>query len=543
MNEIYLSVLQGLQAGLFVCDPAKRGFPILQVDPSFTHLTGYAAGEAIGSKLSILYGSKTEATVVKSIHQALRRAEAFRGDVLCYHADGRTAWHVLVVVPRPAGGGMPASAVMALIDVSERKGREEQLKQQEINFLGIFKNAIEGIYQSTAEGRYLQVNLALAMMYGYSSPEALMKQVRDIEHEIYVDPGTRERFQRLISEADRVRGFEAQVRRRDGRIIWISENARVVRDGNGGIQYYEGFVEEITERKAAEAALQRSQQELIETSRQIGLAEMADGVLHNVGNALNSVNVSAGILADKLAGSKVANLSKVMALLNEHEADLARFLTHDPKGGQLIGYLGKLTEHLLHEQAGLKEEVASLKESVAHATDIIAFQQNSGKNNGRIETVPMAELVEDALRMNANSLARHGIEVVRDFGPDLPPVVVRKHQVLQILVNLIRNAKTACAAAAAPEKRLTLSTSWEPTTRRIRIEVRDNGVGIPPENLGRICTHGFTTRKDGHGFGLHSGLRIAKELGGSLSVHSGGLGQGASFTLEIPCQSPLAKGG
>jgi len=533
MNEIYLSVLQGLQAGLFVCDPAKRGFPILQVDPSFTHLTGYAAGEAIGSKLSILYGSKTEATVVKSIHQALRRAEAFRGDVLCYHADGRTAWHVLVVVPRPAGGGMPASAVMALIDVSERKGREEQLKQQEINFLGIFKNAIEGIYQSTAEGRYLQVNLALAMMYGYSSPEALMKQVRDIEHEIYVDPGTRERFQRLISEADRVRGFEAQVRRRDGRIIWISENARVVRDGNGGI----------TERKAAEAALQRSQQELIETSRQIGLAEMADGVLHNVGNALNSVNVSAGILADKLAGSKVANLSKVMALLNEHEADLARFLTHDPKGGQLIGYLGKLTEHLLHEQAGLKEEVASLKESVAHATDIIAFQQNSGKNNGRIETVPMAELVEDALRMNANSLARHGIEVVRDFGPDLPPVVVRKHQVLQILVNLIRNAKTACAAAAAPEKRLTLSTRWEPTTRRIRIEVRDNGVGIPPENLGRICTHGFTTRKDGHGFGLHSGLRIAKELGGSLSVHSGGLGQGASFTLEIPCQSPLAKGG
>jgi len=122
-------------------------------------------------------------------------------------------------------------------------------------------------------------------------------------------------------------------------------------------------------------------------------------------------------------------------------------------------------------------------------------------------------------------------------------VVVRKHQVLQILVNLIRNAKTACAAAAAPEKRLTLSTRWEPTTRRIRIEVRDNGVGIPPENLGRICTHGFTTRKDGHGFGLHSGLRIAKELGGSLSVHSGGLGQGASFTLEIPCQSPLAKGG
>jgi len=541
MKEMYLSVLHGLQAGLFVCDAAKAGFPITQIHSSFTDLTGYAAGEVVGSKLSILFGSKTEPAVVRALHKALRQGEAFRGELLCYHSDGRTAWYVMIAVPRPAREGRAAGAVMALVDVSERKRREEQLKQQESNYQGIFKHALEGIYQSTAEGRYLQVNPALAKMYGYSSPTALMEKVSDIGRQVYVDPLMRERFKCLIGEADCVRGLEYQVRRRDERIIWISENARVVRDGNGGIQYYEGFIEEITRRKEAEASLQRSQQELMETSRQIGLAEMADGVLHNVGNALNSINASVSALADKLTGSKASSLSKVMALLNEHKSDLARFLTDDPKGGHLIGYLGQLTQHLLQEQTHLKREVESLAKTVEHATDIIAFQQDSAKRNGLIETAQIAELVEDALRMNASSLARHRIEVVRDFAPNLPPVVVPKHQILQILVNLIRNAKSACVVSKSPEKRLILRTGFEPATRRIHIEVKDNGVGIPPENLARIFTHGFTTRRNGHGFGLHSGVRIANELGGSLSVQSGGPGQGSSFVVEFPCQPPLAR--
>jgi signal transduction histidine kinase len=232
-----------------------------------------------------------------------------------------------------------------------------------------------------------------------------------------------------------------------------------------------------------------------------------------------------------------------MALLNEHKSDLARFLTDDPKGGHLIGYLGQLTQHLLQEQTHLKQEVESLAKTVEHATDIIAFQQDSAKRNDLIETAQIAELVEDALRMNASSLARHRIEVVRDFAPNLPPVVVPKHQILQILVNLIRNAKSACVGSKSPEKRLILRTSFEPATRRIHIEVKDNGVGIPPENLARIFTHGFTTRKNGHGFGLHSGVRIANELGGSLSVQSGGPGQGSSFVVEFPCQPPLARAG
>jgi PAS domain S-box-containing protein len=543
LAQLQETILDSLGAGLFVCDAKIPGYPIIQISSSFTTITAYTDGEAIGEKLSLLYGSRTDPATVKEANRALRSAEEFRGELLCSRADGATVWCELVIVPQLSGDGSPDHFAMALIDISARKKRDEQFREQEANFRGIFENSVEGIYQSTPEGRYLRVNTALARMYGYSSPEALMKQVCDIENQIYVDASMRERFKNLMDEADHVRGLEYQVRRRDGGIIWISENSRMVRDTNGKARYYEGFVEEITQRKEAEAALQQSQQRLIETSRQIGLAEITTGLLHNIGNALTSVNISASVAADKLSHSKIGYLSKAIDLLRAHDADLAQFITSDPKGRKTIVYLGELAPRLVQEQAELKEEIGSLKKSVEHANDILACQQNYAKSAGRPETVQPVQLVEDALQMNANSLARHGIRIIRDYAPDLPDVTVRKHQVLQILVNLIRNAQKACDEADLPEKCLTLRLGCTQADRRVQIQVRDNGVGIPTENLARIFTHGFTTRKDGHGFGLHSGVRMAEEMGGSLRAHSEGVGRGASFVLEFPCQPPAQKAG
>jgi PAS domain S-box-containing protein len=536
------TVLAGLGAGLFVCGAKKQGFPIVQITPGFTAMTAYTEEEAMGQKLCLLYGSRTDAEAATAANHALNRARRFQGELLCYRADGTTVWCELMIVPRLSQDGSPDHFVMALTDISARKQREEQFREQEANFRGIFENAVEGIYQSTPEGRYLRVNTALARMYAYPSPEALMKQVCDIENQIYVDASMRERFKTLMDEAGHVRGLEYQVRRRDGRIIWISENSRIVRDTNGKARYYEGFIEEITQRKEAEAALQQSQQRLLETSRQIGLTEMTTGILHNMGNALNSVNISASVVADKVRLSKVGNLSKAAALLRQHEADLAQFVTSDPKGRQLMGYLGDLASFLLKEQAGLQAELDSLKKGLEHANDILARQQNYAKSAGRLETVPPVQLVEDALQMNANSLARHHIGILREYAPNLPEVTVQKHLILQILVNLIRNAQKACEAADLQEKSLTVRIRRRPASHRLQIEVQDTGVGIPPENLARIFTHGFTTRTDGHGFGLHSGMRMAHEMGGSLTARSEGAGKGASFILEFPCQPPAEQG-
>jgi PAS domain S-box-containing protein len=541
--ELQESILNGLGAGLFVCDTRSRHFSFVQISPRFTELTGYPSEKIIGEKLSVLYGTRTDAATVKAIERALGRGQSFRGELLCYCADGAAVvWCELVIVPRNGEPRTPEYFIGALVDISERKQREQQLRDQEVNCRRIFENSVQGIYQSTPGGRYLQVNQALAKMYGYRSPDALLKQVSDIENQIYVDPAMRERFKALINENDEVRGLEYQVRRRDGKIIWISENARVIRDTNGRARYYEGFIEEITQRKEAEAALQESQLQLMETSRQIGLAEMATGLLHNIGNALNSITVSTDVAADKVRSSRTDNLSKAIALLQKQAAEPGHFLADDAKGQQLIAYLDQLARYFAEEKTELLEELKCLKKAVEHANEIIACQQTCAKTSRRAETVKAVELVEDALRMNSNSLARHRIAVVRDYAPDLPPVTVQKHQILQILVNLIRNAQKACEDSGSPDKRLTLRMSSVPEIRQVQIEVQDSGIGIPRENLARLFTHGFTTRKDGHGFGLHSGARMAEVMGGSLTAHSDGIGQGARFILAFPVEPPLRPG-
>jgi signal transduction histidine kinase len=146
--------------------------------------------------------------------------------------------------------------------------------------------------------------------------------------------------------------------------------------------------------------------------------------------------------------------------------------------------------------------------------------------------------IEDALSMNRDAMARHNIQIRRDFA-EVPPILTEKHKVLQILVNLIRNAKHACHDSAMLDKQILLRVANG--NGRIKVSVTDNGIGIPRENLTRIFSHGFTTRKEGHGFGLHSGALAAKEMGGNLIAFSEGLGSGATFTLELPVQKPKSN--
>ncbi|MFO1497881.1 MAG: ATP-binding protein [Verrucomicrobiota bacterium] len=290
--------------------------------------------------------------------------------------------------------------------------------------------------------------------------------------------------------------------------------------------------EEIEERKAAEEALKKAQRELVDASRLAGMAEVATTVLHNVGNVLNSVNVSATLVADKIKQSRVSMIPKVAAMMKEHAADLGEFLTSDVKGRQVPLFVENLGEHLTKEQGVLLEEVASLQKHVGHIKEIVSMQQGYAKVSGVFERLPIVDLIEDALRLNAGALGRHEVQVAREYQPELPLITVDRHKTLQILVNLIRNAQHACDEAGSKNKKIILRI--ESAGQLVRISVIDNGIGIPPENLNRIFNHGFTTRKNGHGFGLHSGALAAKEMGGALRVSSGGTGQGACFILELP---------
>jgi ligand-binding sensor domain-containing protein/C4-dicarboxylate-specific signal transduction histidine kinase len=288
---------------------------------------------------------------------------------------------------------------------------------------------------------------------------------------------------------------------------------------------------DITGRRLAEAEREDMNRQLIEASRQAGMAEVATGVLHNVGNVLNSINVSTTLVADHVHHTRAVNISKIAALFDEHKADLAGFLTNDSRGQMVPSYLSALAETLATEQKALNTELGHLQKNVEHIKEIVATQQSYARTSGATETVSVPEMIESALLINAGSLARHEVEIIRDYQAS-PAVDTNKHKVMQILINLVSNAKYACDESGRTEKRITVRTTSD--DRGVKIAVIDNGAGIPAENLTRIFNHGFTTREHGHGFGLHSSALAARELGGSVTVQSDGPGHGATFILELP---------
>lgn len=290
---------------------------------------------------------------------------------------------------------------------------------------------------------------------------------------------------------------------------------------------------QVAAKEKALTDLAEAQSSLVEVSRAAGMAEVATGVLHNVGNVLNSVNVSCTLLVDQLRESRTGNLTKLAEMLHGNQDNLSRFLTDDPRGQKIPQYLVSLAPALEEEHRVMHKETRALQDRIEHIKEIVVMQQSYGRVSGVNEILSPEQLMEDAVKINLGALARHNITLRREY-EDVPLITVDKHMVLQILLNLISNAKYACSDSGRNEKVITLKILGN-SNDHIQMKVEDNGTGISRENLNRIFQHGFTTKKTGHGFGLHSGALAARRLGGSLSVHSDGVGLGAVFTLELPC--------
>ena len=282
--------------------------------------------------------------------------------------------------------------------------------------------------------------------------------------------------------------------------------------------------------KTAEA--ETLKQEMLDASRQAGMAEVATGVLHNVGNILNSVNVSASLIQKQYAKSALKNLEKATGLIDQYESTFAEFVANDNRGKKLPQYLVTVSKALKEEQQSVETEFADLTRNIEHIKEIIAVQQTMAKSSGLHQELHASEIIRDVLTANKESLCNHKIEVDVQLADPDPFLVADKHRILQILINLVRNAKDAMLEAKIVEPRVSLRTWTESDC--VCFEVGDNGVGIAPEKISKIFQHGFTTKRHGHGFGLHSSANAATEIGGQLSAASEGLGRGARFLLRVP---------
>jgi PAS domain S-box-containing protein len=418
-----------------------------------------------------------------------------------------------------------------------------ELQQRESLFRLVFEHAPVGISWKRADlGDVFHLNPTFRRILGLSHDELMDHTL--LARLVHRDDASRQEARTRSIESGASDSFTLEERfvLADGRVIWGLLSVAVVRDPAGAIIQEIGILEDITPRKQAEEQLAATYKNLVTTSRIAGMAEVATGVLHNVGNVLNSLNVSSNLLGDANQQSKVSMLVKLSALVDEHAADLGTYLMTDPKGKLIPDLLHKLAENSLVEREWFATEIAAMQKNIDYIKAIIAMQQNYATTAGAVETIEASSLFEDALRMNERDLSRHQIRVVRDFTP-VSPLTIEKDKALQILIDLIHNAREACdefAATVGGEKIVTVSIhSGSPGY--VRLIVRDNGIGIPAENLTRIFSHGFTTRPGGHGFALHTSILAAKAMKGSLTASSDGPGKGASFTLELPINPPALK--
>ena len=291
---------------------------------------------------------------------------------------------------------------------------------------------------------------------------------------------------------------------------------------------------EVNERKKAQAEREELHQQLMQASRQAGMADVASSVLHNVGNVLNSINVSTDILLKTLKKPMVGDVCRIASMFHEHQDNLQVFLTQDPTGKQIPSYLGIVAESLSGSHQTIQSEISSLVSKIDHIKQVIMSQQNIAHAGEVREKAAVEELMEQALMMGMPEPEKYGIRVVREYA-QVPTIMTDRHHVLQILVNVITNAKNSMVEYPGKSHCLTLRIGL-PADRResVRFEVIDTGGGITAENFPRLFAQGFTTRKAGHGLGLHSAAISAKNLGGLLQAQSEGEGRGATFMLDLP---------
>ncbi len=279
----------------------------------------------------------------------------------------------------------------------------------------------------------------------------------------------------------------------------------------------------------------KNQQQLA-TARQAGMAEVAASVLHNVGNVLNSVNVSASMIEEKITGSKLEGLTQLSKLLEENKSNLGSYITHDPVGSDLPKYITLLASQWKKEQTDLKNEAESLIRNINHIRTIINMQQNLSKVTAMEQITSIASTIDEALFITGVTENHKEILVRKEYS-NLGHILVDKVKLLQILVNLINNAKDSLKATNGKSKSLHIKL-YNHKNDKIKIEITDNGAGINPVNLSNIFAYGFTTKKEGHGFGLHTSALDAKDMGGMIIAKSDGPNKGATFILELPYKLP-----
>ncbi len=338
--------------------------------------------------------------------------------------------------------------------------------------------------------------------------------------------------------------YEVELRIYDtnGKMHWhyAKGHPHIPENPNETTRYLSGIAMDVTDRKAIEEEMHKLQRQLIDTARQAGMAEVATSVLHNIGNILNSACVSLSIINETIQTPYVNKLNSISQIIKKNVADNNNFLLNDEKGKLIPDYLSKLSSKMSENNTSFINEVKNLNTHLNHIKDIVVMQRSLSGKSGSPEKIFLPEIIDHAIKMSCSSVEEKGIKIIKKYKKSFF-MIVDKTKLLQILVNILRNAKESLIISSNTNKVITISVE-KAKKDELKIIVNDTGVGISDDMMKKIFSFGYTTKKSGHGYGLHSSAITAKELDGELSASSHGLEQGATFTLTIPFKNEKIKG-
>jgi len=426
--------------------------------------------------------------------------------------------------------------------VQEQTGQLTETLSRLVEFQKTLDKTLDCVFIFQAQDlRFTYVNEGAIRQVGYSRDDLLTMTPLDIKPEF--DKTTfQELIEPLLDGSLTNRIFETRLRRRDGHDVPVEVTLQYVQDDHGSGKFV-AIVRDITRKLQEESArsaleCERSQlnRQLVESSRMAGMAQVAAGVLHNVGNVLNSINVSTDVLQRRVQSSAVTSLERLVQLLQSQGDQLPQFLRDDPRGKQIPDFLEKVTAALQHERRDLEHECQEILDNVEHIKEVINLHQSMAKSKTVAQPLDPEDLIRQALGAIRESLEKHGVQWETHVMDPVPTILSDKQRILQILINLVTNAKDSVISSRVEEPKIRIAVEFRDD--HVQFSVQDNGIGIPAGDLEKIFQFGFTTKKHGNGFGLHYSANCAEEIEGTLTAASPGPGQGATFVLAIPAPTP-----
>ncbi len=413
------------------------------------------------------------------------------------------------------------------ISTIEMRELAHEISDREARLMGILEAASDGILIYNDENKVVICNRSFLKFFGMNE-----KEEEFIGKDISLFNTEPVHISEILWNEDHL--HELQIHRSDGTIlpIELSRSEISLRDR----KYIICVVRDITIRLQHQLALHREialQRQLVKAAREAGMMQVATNVLHNVGNLLNSINIGLKKVEEGLALSEMRNLEKMSIMIKENKDRLLHFLTHDSKGKYLLDYIIALNDYWQKESKSSSAEIGDITKKIEMIKSIINIQQTASRSSSMKELILAEQMMKDLLLVFQKDIQFYKIQLDKDFDPKAK-IFTDRSKLIQILENILRNAIDALKTQERDRK---LSIKIDIEDGNVRFIIQDNGPGIEPGNILKIFNFGFTTKPEGHGFGLHSSSLLANELGGLLHAESEGLGKGATFILTVPISS------